>query len=117
MTSKEHIRKKKLADVAEAFEDAWRQISDESMPKIEIAVIGIGTEGKHPIHDRWIVCEKSGLRLGTSAHSMGNLRTSEVSDMNSVDLLSEACREIDLYMDRAPREFAGDRLNVAKYSL
>lgn len=117
LTSREQIRKKKLHDVAEAFEEAWQQISDETMPEIELSVVGIGNDGKHPIHDRWIVCEKSGLRLGTSAHSMGHVRTSEVSEIDSPDLLSNICEEVDLYMDRAPREIAGERLYFAKYTL
>lgn len=116
LTSREHVRKKGLPDVAEAFEDSWRQLSDDSMPEIELAVVGIGSEGKHPIHDRWIVCNSGGLRLGTSAHSMGYMRTSEVSDMNSPESLP-VCDEVDLFMDKAPREINGERVVVAKYLL
>lgn len=116
LTSKEHLKKKGIVEVGEAFEEAWQQVSDDAMPEIDLVVIGIGNSGKHPIHDRWIVSEDSGLRLGTSAHSMGGIRTSEVSSMQSSEA-SSACHEIDLLFDRAPREWGGERLWVTRYSL
>ena len=116
LTSREHIKKKKLSDVAEAFENAWLEISDEKIPKITIVVIGLGSEGKHPIHDRWIVSSVGGIRLGTSAHSMGGLRTSEISNLSTAEVESRLC-EINTYLDSPPREIHGERLVIAKYSL
>jgi hypothetical protein len=116
LTSKEHIKKKKLGDAGEAFEETWRQISDDPIPKIELAVIGIGNVGKHPIHDRWIVSEVSGLCLGTSAHSMGGSRTSEVSHMEGGETTIKR-QEIEMFFVAPPREWNGERLAVTTYLL
>lgn len=116
LTSREHIRKKAISEVGEAFEDAWQQICDDLMPEVHIAVVGIGNIGKHPIHDRWIVSESGGLRLGTSAHSMGSIRTSEISLMTSSECL-ERCEEIDSYMDNPPRQLHGEKVSFSRHSL
>lgn len=116
LTSKEHIRKLNLNDVAEAFEQAWLEISDDFIPEITISVIGVGNIGKHPIHDRWMVSEKGGLRLGTSSNSMGGMRTSEVTNLTA-DEAADRIIEIDRFLDHPPREIHGEKLSIAQYSL
>lgn len=116
LTSKEHVRKAKVLDVAESFENSWREISDDLMPETVIAVVGLGTQGKHPIHDRWIVSNGSGLRLGSSSHSMGGVRTSEVSELCALKA-EEVCKEIDVFFVSPPREIHDERVSVAQYSL
>ena len=116
LTSKEHIKKKNIADVAEAFESTWQDISDDLIPETTVVVIGLGSTGKHPIHDRWLVSDISGLRLGTSANSMGGLRTSEVSELSPNEASSRVA-EIDGFILSPPREIHGERVSVAKYSL
>lgn len=116
LTSKEHIKKKNISDVAEAFESTWLDISDDLIPETTIVVIGLGGSGKHPIHDRWLVSDIGGLRLGTSANSMGGLRTSEVSELSANEAASRRA-EIDGYIFSPPREIHGERMSVAQYSL
>lgn len=114
LTSKECVRR--LDDVAEAFESAWRELSDDVVPEMTVVVMGLGSQGKHPIHDRWIVSDIGGLRLGTSVHSMGGLRTSEISGM-SADEAANARNEIDELLVSPPREIHGERLSVVQYSI
>lgn len=116
LTSKEHIKKKNISDVAEAFEKTWLDISDDLIPDIIVVVIGLGGLGKHPIHDRWLVSDIGGLRLGTSANSMGGLRTSEVSELSGNEAASRRT-EIDSYIFSPPREIHGERVSIAQYSL
>ncbi len=116
ITSKEHLRKRNVEDVSEEFCDVWRQICDEPLPQIEIAVVGLGAEGKHPIHERWIVSNIAGLRLGTSARSMGSLRTSEISSLDSEEARARSA-EIDGFVEGDVREIAGNRISLARFSL
>lgn len=69
LTSREHIKKKKLSSPEEAFRDAWEEAVDVDPPDTQIEIVGFGSEGKHPIHDRWIVAFDSGLTLGSSINS------------------------------------------------
>ena len=84
LTSKKHVREKvSNSNSEDAFHAAWAELYDVTPPDVEIGIVGLGNDGGHPIHDRWIVAADSGLRLGTSANSIGYLRMSEISDMDS----------------------------------
>jgi len=56
----------------DAYQSHWRMaISDVEAGEVTIVVVGKGPLGEHPIHDRWWLSEKDGLRIGTSANALG----------------------------------------------
>lgn len=116
LTSREHIKKKKLSSPEDAFRDAWEEAVDVDPPDTQIGMIGFGIEGKHPIHDRWIVVDGSGLTLGSSINSIGLVRTSDVSVMSSGDAANKYI-EINSYFDSPPRSFRSERLITSKFTL
>ncbi|TCK94719.1 hypothetical protein [Paraburkholderia sp. BL9I2N2] len=117
LTSKEQMQKKvKGSSPEEAFRDAWDELCDGAPPQTEIIVVGFGPDGKHPIHDRWIVSSKSGLRLGTSPNSIGLVRISEISEMDARQT-EEKIAAIERVLDRATRHWDNQKLHRARFSL
>ncbi len=95
------------------FRDKWSDISDENPPRIDIVIVGVKPDGIHPIHDRWLITKNSGIRMGTSIHSLGIGKTSEISEIASEELGSRR-QEIELYFSRTARTFMGVPI---KYSM
>lgn len=116
LISREHMRKIKVDSAEDSFLDAWQEISDIAPPKIRFAIIGYGTAGKHPVHDRWIVSEASGIRLGSSINSIGLTRISDLSEMTSVDA-NERRGFLEVYFNNPPRLFGEERLTVSYFDL
>ncbi|SDR27945.1 hypothetical protein SAMN05443245_4201 [Paraburkholderia fungorum] len=117
LTSKEETNRAiKGASPEEAFRDAWDDMCDGSPPQTDIYVIGYGTEGKHPIHDRWIVSESRGLRLGTSTGSIGGMRLSEISEMDSSQA-KEKWSAVTRLLSRETRIWQGQKLHRSSFSL
>ncbi|HDR8962472.1 TPA: ATP-binding protein [Burkholderia vietnamiensis] len=117
ITSKEQVNKKSRdLSAEEVFRDAWDDLCDGAPPQTEIVVIGFGTEGKHPIHDRWILSTGGGLRLGTSPNSIGLLRISEISEMDT-DQAAEKLRAIEMILDRNTRHWEGHKLHRSRFNL
>jgi hypothetical protein len=115
LTSKQHLNVViKDGGYEDAFYNAWAGLCDLPPPRTEVVVTGLATDGSHPIHDRWIVTEFSGLRLGGSTNSMGCIRLSEVSQMD-VDASGEKCRLIDPLLNRERREWYGVRLSATSF--
>jgi hypothetical protein len=56
------------------FEDAWKEISDQTPPPTFIVVHGIvyETEQNDEFHDRYIITKNAGLSIGTSLNGLGN---------------------------------------------
>lgn len=114
LTSKEQIRKKKISSPEDSFLDAWQEKFDFEPPTVDFAIVGYGPEGKHPIHDRWVVAPRSGLRIGSSVNSIGFSRVSDVSEMSAVDAIEKG-KEIEQYFDSPPKSHAGERLSVSLF--
>ncbi|WP_146115065.1 hypothetical protein [Malikia spinosa] len=116
LTSRKHCREKcQSASPEDAFNEAWRMRYDITPPDILVGVLGL-PDGGHPIHDRWIVCADSGLRLGTSPNSIGNSRLSEISEMDEAVSKSKYDVIGDLLHGRI-RTWHGERLQFNSFSL
>ena len=48
------------------YREAWDSISDQRPPETHIIVVGIGSTGESPMHDRYITTGSGGLQLGSS---------------------------------------------------
>ncbi len=60
-------------------------ISDSDPGEVTLIMVGRGSLGQHPIHDRWWLSENGGVRIGTSLNSIGCGRISEVSPISETD--------------------------------
>ena len=117
LTGKKHIRDSVASnDAEEAFQEAWRSLSESTPPDTEIVVIGYGVHGIHPIHDRWIFTETGGIRLGSSVNAIGSVRLSEMSLMTAEEC-SEKCKEVDALLNRQVSAWDGERLSHNSFFL
>jgi len=82
LTSKEHNEQYRQP-WQEEYMNYWRlHISQQEPPPTEIVIVGLKSSGKSPIHDRWLITRDSGLRIGTSLHSIGETRISEITELS-----------------------------------
>ena len=112
LTSKKHLVNKNNMN-SQVFLDAWKAILDQEPPITEIIVID--SNEKVVIHDRWILTEESGIRLGTSFASLGDNKLSEISEMTSSEVLN--CKhELNKFLQRE-RFVSGNRVNYTTFNL
>lgn len=72
--------KKKFGRVTdEEIEREWNSLVDQDPPAAEIISISELDDDRSPVHDRWLLSESAGLRLGTSFSSLGTGRITEIS--------------------------------------
>lgn len=116
LTCKKHLKDVTGSSYDEAFHEAWRNLCDLPPPATEVVVVAWGQDASHPVHDRWIFTDSSGLRLGGSTNSMGYSRLSEISAMDS-HACAEKCTVIDGLLDRKTKEWAGDRVITSSFDL
>lgn len=117
VTSKETMRVKNIDSPEDGFYDHWKSNFDMNPPEAEIAIVGFGQEGKHPIHDRWILSNHSGMRLGTSISSLGLARISELSEITPLELPGKLEQVAAYFLASPPRTFNGERLSVVRFNL
>lgn len=116
LTSREHMKKNKIEAPEDAFLDAWQERFDTDPPKARFGIVGFGVSGKHPIHDRWVVAQGSGIRLGSSINSIGLSRISDISEIDAFDA-AERVQEIEYFFNSPSRIFASERLSVSYFDL
>lgn len=117
LTGRRHLRGA-IADsnFETAFLDAWHAMCDAVGSDIEICVVGVNSDGDHPIHDRWILSGGCGLRMGTSAKSLGNFRVSEVCNMTEEEVPGRL-ELVNGFLDRRTRQWEGGRVMTSSFSL
>ncbi len=118
MTSLKHQREEGITEqFARHYRDYWRSsVADGLVPDVDVYVVGLGGTGQAPIHDRWILTEGAGLRLGASIHSIGLTKVSEVSEIDEVRA-AELVQLFDSYAMRRVREQEGQRISFEGFSL
>ena len=103
------------AATSQTYGSAWRSICDQAPPQTEIIRVGLVQNSKTPFHDRWVLTEGTGIRLGTSLNSIGN-KLSEISALGGEDL--ERVRfAVDGFLNRTVRELGGERLVYELFEL
>jgi hypothetical protein len=114
---------KKQRDVGlpEPFEEAYRahwrrHVSDQDPPDTDVTVVSMAPNGDSPIHDRWVVGDRIGLRLGTSFSGMGGSKVSEISILEPL-IAADREREVDQYLTRQLRDIQGRRVRYNVFSL
>jgi len=97
LTSRKH-QKKTQQPWDDAYQSHWRmKVSDSEAGEVTMTVVGKLSNDEHPIHDRWWLTEKNGLRFGTSANSLGTVKLSELSQLDELDTVAKLT-ELDRYL-------------------
>lgn len=92
----------------ESYQSYWRlRVADIDPGDVKISVVGRESTGEHPIHDRWCLCEGSGLRIGTSFNSIGILKCSEISRISEADAVEMRREIMDLVYGDAAKQIGG----------
>lgn len=98
----------------EKFNAAWRRKYDQDPPNVEV-IVASGEGGEDVLHDRWLVSDSGGLRLGTSINSIGRGKLSEISVLEpgrDGEILAQLC----LYANRT-RVVDGRRMQYVTFQL
>jgi hypothetical protein len=115
LMGRSHI-KSDADSVEHKFKDAWRAIADFDPPDTDIVIAAVGGVGKSPIHERWLVSQTSGLRLGTSVADLGSDRITEISTLSEADVVARN-EEIVQYLKFDKRMQNNERIKYNSFSL
>lgn len=117
LTSEQH---QKNGDIKKPWDEEYktywrRELSEQDPLDTEIIICGIKPNGNMPIHDRWIITDKSGLRLGTSLNSLGK-KVSEISMMDENET-ALAYESIEPYITKREKMHASNRISYQSFDL
>ncbi len=103
-----------IGDLELKYQTAWSKIAHVQPPPLKaVHVTYDGDKSKFPIHDRWLLGPKSGLRIGTSVGSLGGAKVSEISRVSETENL-RLLAVLQPFIDLKERTLEGRRL---KYSV
>lgn len=77
-----------LTNPNSTFKNKWDEISEQDPPDVKIIITYTKNLKKSPIHDRWIISDIAGLRIGTSLNSIGISKNSEISKLNTIEIVN-----------------------------
>jgi len=101
----------------EAYRNYWKiHLTEQNPPDTSITVAGDEIRGGLPIHDRWILSENSGIRLGTSLNSLGLKKESEISILNSEEV-EEKKSIVEKYILGLKKDYNGKRIYYNNFNL
>ncbi|MFB6216698.1 MAG: hypothetical protein ABEJ72_07000, partial [Candidatus Aenigmatarchaeota archaeon] len=111
LSSEKHHLEENATNLKEAYTTAWRENYDQEIPNLQIVVAGKqdGTK-RSPIHDRWWISEKSGLRLGTSFNGLGEAQSSEIGFLDESER-AKKIEEVEQYLIRKDRDHDGVKVS------
>jgi hypothetical protein len=117
VTSRKHHSQTIAKPWDEAYRAVWRdKISLEDPPDVEITVVGYDSDGRSPIHDRYILGPDSGLRLGTSISGIGIAQESSITRLLPDDF-SVASDRAKLFFTRTIRLVGGQKVRYEGFTL
>ena len=98
-----------------AYAEAWKRLCDHTPPGTEIRVVGKVVGGEAPFHDRWIISNGGGLRLGTSFNGFGR-KMSEISVLGSQEI-KDIKAIVEGYRNKTVRIIDGERIGYESFDL
>ena len=111
-----HKKDKRTAAYADTYYAYWQNhITHDDPPTLKV-ILCATTSGKFPVHDRWIITPDSGLRLGTSFHSIGEGKLSEISTMREEEVL-EVGQKLARYLAMEESFLNGERLQYEAFTV
>lgn len=97
-------------DLDAEYGSAWANIAHVEPPSLKVVHVNFdGQKSQSTIHDRWLLCGNSGLRIGTSVGSIGNSKLSELSRITG-DEVSEVRRALNPFLTLSERWLEGRKL-------
>lgn len=109
------IKIEKLNNIQERYKKMWHSICDQKPPETHIFTFATNS-GQTPMHDRYIVTDDSGLKIGTSINGFGNKDTS-ITFMNNEEKTEIERKIIDSFISNPPYSYKGERLVIRTYTL
>lgn len=118
ITSINYLNQKNIQEPwRDTYRNFWRmKISDQDPPDTEIIVIGTQSQNTSPIHDRWLITESNGLRLGVSFNELGVNKSCLITVLSENEA-QNVNKELDQYVNRSRREYNGERLEYTVITL
>jgi hypothetical protein len=100
----------------EIFRAYWlKHISDAEPPMITV-VRCVSLSGKCVIHDRWVIAENKGFKIGTSLSALGNERLSEITTMDS-EHATEVGDRLMRYLTMREKYVQGERIMYQAFTV
>jgi len=98
--------------------ERWREISQQDPPITDMTYCWIPSDGGiSPFHDRHILTEDGGLRVGTSVNSVGGKKESEISVMSYSDAENVRQEILNEYLTRSKRIIDGHKVKYNSFNL
>ena len=118
LTSQKHQNQEAISgSIEEHYRKKWRlDLSDNDPLSTDFVIVGTKSSGALPIHDRWWISEKGGLRFGASYNGLGIKKDSEISILSEDESINFE-KEIDKYLDNSKREHQGEKLMYTRFNL
>ena len=105
-------------EIENKFHAYWKKISDQYPPFTSITFCWIPEKNNStPFHDRWIITKDGGLRLGTSINSLGIIKESEISVMQTTDALKIQENILIEYIGRKKKAHNNQRLSYKVFTI
>ena len=101
-------------DLDAEYSAAWADTAHVEPPPLKVVHVYFdGENSKSTIHDRWLLCGNSGLRIGTSVGSIGKAKLAELSRLAEGEV-AEVRRALSPFLMHSERWLEGKKL---KYRL
>jgi len=102
----------------EEIMNEWKKITKDEMDNCEIIFTYFKSNSEKPLHDRYLLSEGGGLRLGTSIKSIGSsMKFSEISRMSRVEVDKLLHEELNGFISGKKKEVNGEKLDRRTFSL
>lgn len=96
----------------------WNKICYEKPPVTKFVMCYVpDNNNARPLHDRWLLTNKNGLRLGTSFNGLGIKNESEISYMDYNEALEIMENTIKGYLNMTKKEINGCRVLYKSFSI
>ena len=97
-------------DLDAEYGAAWAAIAHVEPPPLKVVHVNFdGPKSQSTIHDRWLLCGNSGMRIGTSVGSIGNSKLSELSHLTEGEV-AEVRRALNPFLTLNERWLEGRKL-------
>jgi len=118
VTSKKHQLSQNIQKPwDETYRAHWHvKISDQLPPQTEVLIVGVGPQGRSPMHDRLWITENGALEIGTSYNALGLTQDSHIRVVGREES-SLLEMSVDRYITKAERLQLGERIEYNSFTL
>jgi hypothetical protein len=109
-------KRKKALSGEELLSYWYENLADQPPPPTDIVIAEMGSSRISPIHDRWMVTKKAGVRIGTSMNSLGRNRISELCEM-TLNESEERLDQIQRFVVNKERIYKSEKIQYITFTL